>query len=74
MFFVHAADDKIKADSSVLTYLALRKAGVSAEMHVYAGGGHGFGLRPTSQPASTWPQACAAWMKSRGLLEMPAAK
>jgi acetyl esterase/lipase len=75
MFFAHAANDPIKADSSVQTYLALRRAGVPTELHVYAAGGHGFGLRPATQPAPTsWPQACAAWMKSRGLLEPMAGK
>jgi hypothetical protein len=49
-------------------YLALKKAGVPAELHVYAKGGHGFGLRPSGRPCSTWPQRCAEWMKAQGFL------
>ena len=69
LFFAHAADDPIPADNSVQMYRAARKAGVAAELHVYAGGGHGFGLRPSDQPCSTWPQRCAEWMRARRLLE-----
>jgi acetyl esterase/lipase len=71
MFFAHAGDDGVKADNSVLMYLALKRAGVPAELHIYASGGHGFGLRPSNQPCSTWPKTCADWLKGRGLLKMP---
>jgi len=54
-------------------FLALRKAGVPAELHVYATGGHGFGLRPNDKPCSTWPQRCADWMKDQGILKPKAA-
>jgi acetyl esterase/lipase len=67
MFFAHAGDDGITSANSAVLYLALKKAGVSAELHIYASGGHGFGLRP-NQPCSTWPARCAEWMKSRGML------
>lgn len=69
MFFAHAGDDRVKADNSVLMYLALKRAGVPAELHVYAAGGHGFGLRPSSSPSSTWPQRCAEWFRDQGLLK-----
>jgi acetyl esterase/lipase len=68
-FFAHANDDPISAENSVRMYLALKKARVPAELHVYASGGHGFGLRPSDKPCSTWPQRCADWMKSQGLLK-----
>jgi acetyl esterase/lipase len=68
-FFALAADDKVTAQGSISLYLALRKAGVSAELHDYSTGGHGFGLRPTGKPCSTWPQRCADWMKDQGLLK-----
>jgi acetyl esterase/lipase len=68
-FFVHAADDGISAGNSIAMFTALRQAKVPAELHVYAGGGHGFGLRPTKNPCCTWPQRCQEWMQSRGLLE-----
>ena len=69
MFLVHASNDGIapSANSAVM-YLALKHAGVSAELHVYSKGGHGFGLRPTTQPCSTWPQRCEEWMRSQKFL------
>jgi acetyl esterase/lipase len=67
-FFVHASDDGLSPANSITMYLALRKAKVPAELHVYATGGHGFGLRPSDHPCSTWPDRCAAWMKSQGIL------
>jgi acetyl esterase/lipase len=69
VFFAHADDDRHSAENSVGMYLALKKAKVPAELHIYASGGHGFGLRPTEHPSSTWPARCAEWMQSRGLLE-----
>jgi acetyl esterase/lipase len=69
MFFVHAGDDRIKAENSVQMYLALKRAGVPAELHVYATGGHGFGLRPSAQPCSAWPQRCADWLRAQGFLK-----
>lgn len=67
-FFVHASNDGISSRNSIAMYLALKEAKVPAELHIYATGGHGFGLRPTEHPASAWPQRCEQWMKSRGLL------
>src|SRR2546427_5472203 len=45
MFFVHCSDDKVSAENSVLMYLDLKRASVPAELHIYAAGGHGFGMR-----------------------------
>jgi len=55
-------------------YLALKQAGVSAEMHVYASGGHGFGIRRPPQKlkplpsATTWQHRLADWLAERGFL------
>ena len=68
MFLVHAADDPVPSENSALLYLALRKAKVSAELHVFADGGHGYGLRKTAMPVTAWPELAGAWMKGRGLL------
>jgi acetyl esterase/lipase len=68
-FFVHAGDDLVSSLNSIEMYQALRKARVPAELHIYATGGHGFGLRPGTKPCSTWPQRCAEWMRSQGLLK-----
>jgi acetyl esterase/lipase len=69
MFFVHAGNDGITSANSVEMYLALKHAGVPAEVHIYPTGGHGFGLRPSKEPCSEWPQRCEAWMRSQGLLK-----
>jgi len=53
-------------------YLALRKAGVPAELHVYATAAHDFGVRPSDHPCSTWTQACAAWLRYQGFLKLSA--
>lgn len=70
MFFAHAGNDGVTPENSVRMYLALKRAGVPAELHVYATGGHGFGLRPSKNPCSTWPKSCEAWLRSQGLLNM----
>jgi len=69
-FIAQAADDAGSlAEGSVLTFLAMRKAGVPAELHIYATGGHGFGMLPSDQPASTdWPGRAELWLRARGLL------
>ncbi len=69
-FLAQAADDKSSlAEGSIAAFLAFRKADVPAELHIYATGGHGFGLRPSEQPASTdWPGRAEAWLGARGLL------
>ncbi len=66
-FLVHAADDRISAENSVAWFLALRRAGVSSELHVYAKGGHGFGMKrePTS-PVHAWPDRCGDWLRTLG--------
>jgi acetyl esterase/lipase len=69
MFLAHASNDGVTPESSVQMYLALKRAGVPAELHIYASGGHGFGLRKTDNPCTTWPERCGEWMKARGLLK-----
>jgi acetyl esterase/lipase len=73
-FFAHANDDPIKPDNSARMYLALKRAGVPAELHIYSSGGHGFGLRPTDKPCSTWPKRCAEWLGTQGILKAAAAR
>jgi len=69
-FLVHTSGDTgVPAENSVLFYLAMRKAGVPAEMHIFEKGQHGFGLGPNDPVLSQWPKLCIAWMKGRGLLE-----
>ena len=61
-FLVHAHDDGLSVKHSVQFYLALQQAEVSAELHVYSQGGHGFGIRQRGQPISDWPDR---WLHSR---------
>jgi acetyl esterase/lipase len=69
MFFVHAFDDNVSALNSLLVAAELKKAGVSAEVHVYSIGGHGYGLRHVDgQPVTDWPKACEAWLKASGIV------
>jgi acetyl esterase/lipase len=72
-FFVYAEDDPVGPENALLMYLALKKERVSAEIHVYSKGGHGFGLRKSDKPCSTWPERCAEWVKAQGLLKPAAA-
>jgi acetyl esterase/lipase len=68
-FLVHGNDDKgVPPENSIFFYLALRKAKVPAEMHIYENGRHGFGLGKNFGPVSTWPTRCQDWMRNRGLL------
>lgn len=68
-FLFHTNEDTgVPPENSVMFYLALRKAGVPAEMHIYEKGRHGVGLAPTDPVLSTWPGRCADWMRGRGLL------
>lgn len=69
MFFVHAYDDGVSVANSVLVFADLKKAGVPAELHAYATGGHGYGMRQTGHPVNSWPDRCAEWMKSQGYLK-----
>lgn len=69
MFFAHSSDDPISSEGSVVLYQALKKNNVPAELHLYASGGHGYGMRKTPHPCATWPDRAADWLKSRGLLE-----
>src|SRR6266545_651368 len=68
-FLFHTnADTGVPAENSVLYYLALRKAGVPAEMHIYERGPHGVGLGWSDEPLSSWPGRLADWLRVRGLL------
>jgi acetyl esterase/lipase len=69
-FLFHTNEDSsVPPENSVLFYLALRKAGVPAEMHIYEKGRHGVGLAPTDAILSSWAGRLADWFKTRGLLD-----
>jgi acetyl esterase/lipase len=69
-FLFHTNEDAgVPAENSVLFYLALRKAGVPAELHIYERGPHGVGLAPTDAVLSTWAGRLKDWLDIRGLLK-----
>lgn len=64
VFLVHGTDDPISLpENSVLMYLALRKAKVSAELHIYAATTHDFGVRKTDRSYAAWTDACLKWLR-----------
>ena len=72
VFFVHASDDPVngsEVENSVMFYLALKRAGVPCELHVYASGGHGFGVRQNNGPCSGWTKVAAEWLARSGILQ-----
>lgn len=69
-FLVLADDDKaVVPENSIRFYEALQKAHVSAEMHIFPKGGHGFGMRAKSGPLALWPKLCENWIEQ---LQLPA--
>jgi len=69
VMLVHAGDDsEATVEHSVFMYLALRRAGVPVEMHIFMTGEHGFGARRDDQLPSSWMLLCVKWLKSQGLL------
>jgi acetyl esterase/lipase len=70
MFLVHAFDDGVSVENSLHVASELKKAGGSAELHVYDTGGHGYGLRPVAEkPVTLWPARAEAWLARRGWLQ-----
>ena len=67
-FIAQTQDDSVPVEGSLYYYLGLKQAKVPAEMHLYAKGGHGYGLRPTNQPVTGWPKLAEAWMRNLGVL------
>ncbi|MBK7927220.1 MAG: alpha/beta hydrolase [Bryobacterales bacterium] len=68
-FLFHTnADSGVPAENSVYYYLALRKAGVPAELHIYEKGPHGVGLAWSDAILSTWPARLADWMRTRSII------
>jgi acetyl esterase/lipase len=68
-FLLQAEDDPVDSvRNSLVYYIALKKAGVSVEMHLYAHGGHAFGLRRTKFPITRWPDLVERWLKTIGII------
>ncbi len=68
-FLLQAEDDHVDGvEESLVYYLGLKQAGVPVEMHLYAQGGHGFGLRPSKFPITGWPQLVETWLGTIGMI------
>ncbi len=68
-FLLQAEDDYVdNVDDSLAYYIALKNAGVPAEMHLYAHGGHAFGLRRTKFPITGWPRLVETWLGTIGMI------
>ena len=68
VFMVIAHDDKDRSIGVAELYIALKKANVSTEMHIYSEGGHGYGLRRTEHPVTSWTDRMEDWLKFKGFL------
>ena len=68
-FLLQAEDDDVDGvEQSLAYYVALQEAGVPTELHLYAKGGHAFGLRATNLPIGRWPQLVEQWLHTVGML------
>ena len=79
IFLAHANDDSPKvggsdAEHSAFAYVALKRAGVPVELHIYASGNHDFGVRQNDKLPSSWTGLCLRWLRSLDLLEPAAGK
>ena len=67
-FIVQSEDDPVHVENSTVYFLALKNAGVPVEMHLYAQGGHGYGLRQSELPVTAWPQSVETWLHTIHML------
>lgn len=71
-FLLSTTDDRVQSENSVRMYLALKTHGVPAEMHIFEKGGHGYGMRNTGKPVTTyWPTLLDAWLHEHGWSNTP---
>ncbi len=79
IFLAHASDDNPSyggsaPENSAIMYLALKRAGVPAELHIFAAGDHDFGVRQNEKLPSSWTQLCVKWLQDQRLLLKPSAR
>jgi len=70
-FIVQAEDDPVHVENATVYFLQLKNAKVPAELHIFSQGGHGYGLRRTALPVTTWPQAVEVWLHTIKILATP---
>lgn len=71
-FILQAEDDPVHVENATVYFLALKNAKVPAELHIYAEGGHGYGLRRTELPITAWPHLVETWLRTIQVLPAPA--
>lgn len=71
-FIVQAENDPVHVENAVVYFMALKSAKVPAELHIFADGGHGYGLRRTALPVTTWPLLVDTWLHTIGVLSSSA--
>jgi acetyl esterase/lipase len=67
-FLLQAEDDPVHVENVLLYAQALKQLKVPTELHVYAEGGHGYGLRPTALPVTHWPALVETWLHTIHIL------
>lgn len=67
-FFVHAFDDNVSVQNPLKLAAKIHQAGGTAELHVFATGGHGYGLRETDEKVTLWPKRAGEWLREQGFL------
>jgi Esterase/lipase len=69
-FFVLADDDKaVQPENSILFYSKLKDYGIPAELHIFAHGGHGFGMEKNGLPVANWPNLFKDWLKAMKIIQ-----
>lgn len=67
-FMVQSQDDLVHVENATNYFLQLKQAGVAAELHICAEGGHGYGLRRTALPVTRWPDGVEEWLRTIRML------
>ena len=67
-FILQTEDDPVRVENAVSYFLALKNVKVPAELHLYAGGGHGYGLRHAASPVTDWPTLVEKWLHTTQML------
>jgi acetyl esterase/lipase len=67
-FIAQTQDDGVGVDKTMTYAVALQKAKIPFELHIYPTGGHGYGLRPNGKAVASWPKRVEEWMRSRSIL------
>ena len=67
-FLVQAEDDQVRAENALGWFLALKRGSVAADLHLFAEGGHGYGILRSGRPVSDWPQLASGWLRRQANL------